>query len=155
MRISFDPDLTFRLAKAGKIYYNKKAIVYHYHRASWRAVLKQQYLIGVVTPQLYIRHPSKATGANISKLSMIVQPVFFYIALLSMLFSLFLNQLMFLAVFLLTLIVFFWLYDTVRLRKNSKRLSPFLFLGYFFVRFIGWIIGLPVGVVRLFKLYFK
>jgi len=149
LRVSYDTDFGYRLTKIGKMYYNKSAIIYHYHRTTWKSFFKQQYLTGVFVPRLYIKHKGKTIGDNISKTTMIVQPHIFNLAILGLMLSMinpfYLNLTFIMLIILLLLFI-------ENLTKLVRRFSDiYWFLGMFIVRVVAWSIGLAVGIYKLFK----
>jgi glycosyltransferase involved in cell wall biosynthesis len=153
LRVGYDSDFCYRLNKIGKIYYNPKAIVYHFHRATWRGVLRQQYTTATMMPRLYTKHKKYAKGTNISKPSMIVQPFLFYIAIIAAVATLIDGRLIFLSLISLVATLAIWVYDVMRLTKSTK--DALLLLEFFACRLLGWIAGLPVGVFFLIKGHVK
>jgi glycosyltransferase involved in cell wall biosynthesis len=166
-RIDFaqETDWGYRITKIGKMKYVPEAVVYHYHRPTWKSYFKQMLRYGTQTPLLYIKHPSRATGDYNSKPIYFAEEFVFLIAL-SFLFlsiftsflhvlpfgaSLFFSQLFpqFFTFFCLFVACLFILYfiESASLTKNPKEI--FLFFLLFFVRNVAWTIGLVLGIFNL------
>ncbi|MDD5181710.1 MAG: glycosyltransferase [Candidatus Nanoarchaeia archaeon] len=141
LRIGYDTDFSYNLSKYGKIKYIPQAIVYHYHRSTWKNFIRQQFLNGVYVPLLFKKHLGGVKGDKISKPSMIVQPFLLVLGLLAMFFSLKLG-----AVFLVLLasIIF---YDSLRLSRSPIEFGYYILI--FIFRLLGWVSGLPFGVLKV------
>lgn len=118
--VSYDTDFGYRLTGMGKkIVYEPSAIIYHYHRATWENLFRQQMTYGKFMPLLYLRHKRKVTGDHISKPSMIVQPFILGFIVLSLLLSLFSNPFMTITVLLIVLLFLIYLSDFIQLRTRG------------------------------------
>jgi GT2 family glycosyltransferase len=80
--VGYDTDFGYRLNKTygfGSMTYDKKAVIYHYHRATWKALFKQQYKYAKTVPRIYMTNKdAKITGDNVSKSYMPVQIALLY-----------------------------------------------------------------------------
>ena len=153
LRVSYDTDFGYRLTKLGKMLYNKKAIIYHFHRATWKNFFKQQYLTAIIVPQLYLKHKGRTIGDHISKKNMIIQPYLFDFAVLGLLLSL-INP-FYLNLSLLMLIILFVLYIENMSRLIKKSSDVLWFFGMFITRTVAWGLGLIVGLIKLFRISFS
>jgi glycosyltransferase involved in cell wall biosynthesis len=153
LRVSYDTDFGYRLTKLGKMYYNKKAIVYHFHRATWKNFFRQQYLTAIFVPQLYLKHKGRTVGDHISKKTMIVQPHIFNLAMLSLLLSVFNIWALNITAVLLACILALYIENMRRLVKSYKEIP--WFLGMYSVRTVAWSTGLVVGIVKLVRIFFS
>jgi glycosyltransferase involved in cell wall biosynthesis len=149
LRVSYDTDFGYRLTKIGKMLYNKNAIIYHYHRATWRNFFKQQYLTAMFVPQLYIKHKRRTIGDSISKITMIVQPHIFNLAILGLILSLINPFFLNLTFIMLIILLFLFIENLTRLVRGFS--DVYWFLGMFIVRTVAWSAGLLVGIYKLFK----
>jgi GT2 family glycosyltransferase len=141
LRVGYDTDFSYNLSKHGKIKYVPQAIVYHYHRSTWKNFIKQQFLNGVYVPLLFKKHSKGVKGDKISRPSMIIQPLLLLLGILTVLFSLKLGAIFFI---LLAMIIF---YDSMRLSESPIELCYYVLI--FVIRLLGWMFGLPFGVVKI------
>lgn len=151
LRIGYDTDFGYRLTKIGKMLYNKKAIIYHFHRATWKNFFKQQYLTAIFVPQLYIKHKGRTIGDHISKKTMIIQPYLFNFAILGIFLSFVNAYYLNLTWFMLTILLILYIENMSRLVKKSSDI--FWFFGMFIVRTVAWSLGLIVGIFKLLRIY--
>jgi glycosyltransferase involved in cell wall biosynthesis len=149
LRVSYDTDFGYRLTKLGKMYYNRRAIIYHYHRATWKNFFKQQYLTALFVPRLYIKHKGRTVGDHISKKTMIIQPHLFNLAVLFFIVSLFYPWYANVSVILLMVILLLYVENMRRLVKKKTEI-PWI-LGMFFTRTVAWSSGLIVGIIKLVR----
>jgi len=146
-KVAFETDFGYRLTELGKIYYNKKAIVYHYHRATWKDFFNQQRTYGEYTFLISIVHKRRMMGDHITNPYMLAQvPAFWLIILFSFL-SLFAFRLFFLVLFFLVAMLSVFLIKIYRLKIKLKDFP--LFFAFFSVRMIAWSIGLIKGLFHL------
>lgn len=146
--VTYDADFGYKINNFGSIVYNPKAIVYHHHRATWKAYFKQQYKYAKFVPMLYLKkHKSKITGDNISRYYMPVQIALLYLMVLFALTWLVAPRII--IFFYISLFVLFssYLIHALRLSKNYKDVVCFLCL--FFVRNVAWNIGILVGIFKI------
>jgi GT2 family glycosyltransferase len=143
--VAQETDWGYRLTKLGKMIYQPAAIVYHYHRATWKKFFKQQYMYAMFAPYLYVKHKRKTAGDHITKFSMIIQPFLFLFCLLFLVLSLLASALTTAAILLLIFLFAIYLRDTLRLSKSA--LDVVYFLAMFAVRTIAWGLGLLHGIV--------
>lgn len=141
LRVGYDTDFSYNLSRYGKIKYIPEAVVYHYHRSTWKNFIKQQFLNGVYVPVLFKKHSKGIKGDRISKPSMIIQPVLLTLGLLTVFFSRWLGVLF---LILLSVII---LYDSVRLSRNPVELV--YYMAIFIIRLFGWMSGIPFGAIKL------
>jgi glycosyltransferase involved in cell wall biosynthesis len=149
LRVGYDADFSYNLTKHGKIKYVPTAVMHHYHRATWKALLRQQYITASMMPRLYWKHAAKVTGDSISKPAMIAQPFLAYGFLLSLILSLAVPIFGFVAECLFVILIALYFYDTGRLIKRITHI-PY-FLAFYMVRTVGWCLGLPVGILKLIE----
>lgn len=149
LRVGYDTDFGYRLTKKGKMLYNKKAVIYHYHRATWKNFFKQQYTTAVFLPQLYMKHKGRTIGDKISKPTMIVQPHIFNLAFVGLLLSI-INP-VFLNLTLLMLFILALLFVENMRKLVRKNNDVYWFLAIFIVRTTAWSLGLIVGIYKLLR----
>jgi cellulose synthase/poly-beta-1,6-N-acetylglucosamine synthase-like glycosyltransferase len=146
--ISYDTDFGYRLTASGKkIVYQPKALVYHYHRSTWKSFFKQQLIYGKFVPLLYLKHKKMVKGDHISKPLMMIQPLIFSLGILFFILSIF-SQ-VFLMFGLLSFFILFLVYLVDFCSFNTKRYYFFPYLAIFSVRTIAWCIGLLLGIKNL------
>jgi len=151
--VGYDTDFGYKLNKIGglgSIVYQPKAVIYHYHRATWKAYFKQQYRYAKAVPTLYLKkHKTKIVGDNISKSYMPVQIALLYLIFLfglTLLISSRIALFFYASAFILLLS---YLAHALRLSKSFEDLVWFLFL--FFIRNVAWNIGVIVGILNLLR----
>jgi cellulose synthase/poly-beta-1,6-N-acetylglucosamine synthase-like glycosyltransferase len=141
--VAQETDFCYRLTKKYSMKYVPRAIVYHYHRASWGSYFKQQYRYGRMMPKLYLRHKEKSGGDSISTANMAASVVYMYFFFLS--FLLFAINVYFPMIFVATILFSIYLTDIMKI-KNAKGNYLNLF-EIFFVRNVAWNIGILVGAI--------
>jgi glycosyltransferase involved in cell wall biosynthesis len=147
-KVAFETDFGYRLNEFGKILYNKNAIVYHYHRATWKSFFKQQYTYAEYLPSLYFKkHIKKITGDFISKFSMALQIFFVYLTVLGLIFNLLNSSFIFFWEISIISILIIWFFDIFKLTRKINEI--FWFIALFFIRLIGWSIGIFIGILSL------
>jgi len=172
--VAQEVDWGYRLTKIGKMKYVPKAVVYHYHRPTWKSYFKQMFRYGMHTPLLYTKHPYYATGDYNSKpiyfreelvfvflLFTLVFPLsFLFLSSFTLLLSFFSFNILGLVsplftLFYLSIVFLFVLYflEAVSLTKNPKEI--FLFFLMFFVRNVAWTIGLIFGIFKLIFVWWR
>jgi glycosyltransferase involved in cell wall biosynthesis len=146
--VSYDTDFGNRLRrKYGRILYQKSAIIYHYHRATWKGLFKQQLKYGKFVPKVYLKNrTAKITGDKISKFSMMLQIVFIYLGVLFSVISLFSSSFYSAAILMFLLLLITYLIDIVKLSRTLN--DAFWFLSLFVVRNIAWSIGIAIGIIK-------
>ena len=149
LRVGYDADFSFRLTKFGKIKYVPDAVMFHHHRATWKALFRQQYITASMMPTLYWKHKSKISGDSISRPSMIAQPFLAYGFLLSLMVSIFRPSFYIVPAFSLALLLAIYIIDTLSVSRKAQQV-PWL-LGFYFVRTIGWCAGLMPGTINILK----
>lgn len=145
--VSYDADFGFRLSKYGKFAYAPKAIVYHYHRATWKNYFNQQMKYAKFLPLMYLKNPSKVKGDNVSRFRMIVQPFIAGFAVVFLLLGMFCSSFVYLSGLLIDILLIIYLFDAVRLSRNIRELFYLMFL--FAVRTTAWCIGSVIGLLKL------
>jgi glycosyltransferase involved in cell wall biosynthesis len=145
--VSYDTDLGYRMTpKYGKIAFAPKAVIYHYHRASWEKYFKQQFTYAKFVPMVYSRHKGKVTGDHISTPSMLLNIINLYLIVLSLLLSPL--SLMFFYSFIVLFLVFFTSF-IFQFNDFMENKYFFHFLSLFVIRTAAWCLGLPIGFSRL------
>lgn len=148
--ISYDTDFGYRLTENGKkIIYNPNAVIYHYHRASWRKLFKQQLIYGRFLPLLYKKHMGKVTGDHISTPSMMVQPFIFGLIILFIFLSVLSNFYTNVAVVLSAILFLIYLSDFLKLKTKLEFLPAFMLI--FLVRTLALSLGALMGIKRIFE----
>jgi glycosyltransferase involved in cell wall biosynthesis len=153
LRIGYDTDFGYRLTRLGRMYYNKKAIIYHFHRATWKNFFRQQYLTAIFVPQLYIKHKGRTIGDHISKKNMIIQPYILDFAFLGLILSLFNSKFLILTLVMSAILLLIYIENMSRLIKKSSDIL--WFFAMFIVRTVAWSLGLVIGIVKLVQISFS
>ena len=145
-----DEDLAERASKAGwKIVLNKGAYCYHDWSSSIRRYFKKQMANTIYEINNFLRHPELLRGREQHPPSLYV-PMFLTGVL-------FLTPLWFLfSFFWVSLLAFLGLVlyhapQTVRIIRKHRDWTMFLFPIVFNVRYVAWLIGLTVGIYRVFR----
>jgi glycosyltransferase involved in cell wall biosynthesis len=155
LNVSYDTDLGYRLIKSfKKIAYQKNAIIYHYHRPSWKGYFKQQYTYAKYASKVYLeKHREKMLGDEISKTNMLFQIIFLYLISLNILLLPF-SQFLFNTLSLLIIILFIsYFFDIIKLARSF--VDVFWFLTISIVRNIAWNVGIFVGIIKLLQTFFS
>lgn len=151
--VAYDTDFGYKLNKIGglgSIVYQPKAVIYHYHRATWKAYFKQQYRYAKVVPTLYLKkHKTNIVGDNISKSYMPVQIALLYITVLFGLTLLMTPKVILFFYASAFVLLLSYLTHALRLSKSFEDMIWFLCL--FFVRNVAWNLGVLVGVLNQIK----
>jgi len=151
--VAYDTDFGYKLNKIGglgSIVYHPKAIIYHYHRATWEAYFKQQYKYAKTVPRVYFgKHKTRIMGDNISKSYMPVQIALLYITVLFGLTLLATPKII--LFFYASAFVLFLSYLTHALRLSKSFEDMIWFLCLFFVRNVAWNLGVLVGILNQIK----
>lgn len=151
---SWESDFGYRLTKRGKIRYIPEAIVYHYHRPTWRSFFKQQIKNARIKPLLYlVEHKERVFGDHISTLSMGLTLVLAYLSILLSILSLFSSFFITPTILSSGLLFFMFLRDSVKLSKKPS--DFFWFFGIFVLRTVAWMIGLLIGMIGLLKCFYS
>jgi GT2 family glycosyltransferase len=152
-RILFDEDLDiaqetdwgYKITKFGKMVYVAKAKIYHYHRATLKSYFKQQFSYARYAFYLYFRkgHLNRIVGDEISKPTMMIQIILFYLTVLFAILCLINNQYIYFSLTTFFMMIIFYLSTILRLSKNNTEVFQFLFL--FLFRNIAWCLGIISG----------
>jgi GT2 family glycosyltransferase len=145
---SWESDFGYRLTKKGKMRYVPKAVVYHYHRSTWKGFFKQQLNNGKATPLLFLTKRKEGIEEdNISTIAMGLRLGLFTFFIILMFFGLFFKQLLFPSGLFLTLFIFLTIKDSIKL---SKDFSDFIYyIGIFLIRTTAWALGILWGIFYL------
>lgn len=132
--------------KYGLMKYVPSAIVYHYHRATWKSFFKQQYKYGKFVPKFYLKYRDKMKGDPISTGNMAASVLYMYLFLLSLGLMLLINLDWRISLFFATIIFSIYLMDIIKITKN---LNDIIYLfAVFFIRNIAWCTGILDGILR-------
>ncbi len=136
--VAQESDWGFRISKLGKMVYVPKAVIWHYHRATWWSYFKQQFRYGRFALKLYMKHKGKMKGDPITKGTMTLQPLLLLLFLISFPFFPLASVI---PAALLSLII---LRDTIRLSRSI--IDFFYYIDIFAVRLAGWTLGMFRGL---------
>lgn len=150
LAVTFEADWGNLLSKFGKIAYVPEAVVYHYHRSTWKNFFKQQLNYGkyvVKTPHVYVR--TGKFGDYLSKPIMGLQLITFNLFLLSLLASLVSMPLIIISSSLFIVLLIIYLLDIINFSRNP--LDVFNYLILFFVRTFAWTLGFVAGISEIIR----
>ncbi len=139
LRIGYDADFSFEISKFGKIRYVPQAIVYHYHRATWRKFIRQQYIYAKFSPKIYTKHKEKMKGGEITTPGMIAQPFLAYFIVLSFLLGFVFNVSFYISGFLTILLFLIFAKDSFTLSRNTREFLTYIII--FLIRTAVWSVG--------------
>jgi glycosyltransferase involved in cell wall biosynthesis len=144
-----DPELSFKLAKAGhKMVFNANAVVYHKHVASLEAYLKQKFWRAYWRVLLYKKHPSKIKGESYTPQALKLEIALFSLFGLGLLLSFLFSVMLYLSLASLMALVITALplsYKNFRKEKTIGVITPVMSL----LRAMVFCFGLAYGVLRL------
>lgn len=141
LNIGYDTDFGYRLLRMKRlIVYEPQAIVYHFHRSTWKSFFRQQFIYGKFSPLIYLKHPKRTVGDHISTPTMMIQPPIFFLILLFIALS-FLNKMLINISFVLFFILFFlYTYNILKLSRSNLK-ETLYFFPLFFIRTSAWTFG--------------
>lgn len=151
LSMCYDTDFGYEMTAnpKRKMIYHQPAVIYHYHRPTWKSFFKQQYTYAKFLPIVYSKHIGKSAGDHISKPLMMIQPFTMGLGIIGLIltpiipifFSLF-------GIFWLIITWLLWLkcMDDLDLQNNYEM---WMYHKIFFVRNIAWVFGLAVGIFKL------
>jgi len=143
---AFEADFGYRLTKYGKIEYNPKALVWHYHRSTLLGFFMQQKDYARWAVSLIYKHKIRALADHITTFDMFLQLFVFFLLLFSV--CLILINFSFYYPFFFCLLILLVLYF-----QNIFKINPGLnyypaVFGLFLLRTIAWAIGVFEGVLK-------
>jgi len=159
LRVAQETDWGYRLNKYGKTLFNPKAVVWHYHRATWKGYFKQQYLYGRYAPAVYSKKENRAKmlGDEVTTTTMVVELLLMLSAIAFMILStimwlLNLNAFTFVykwssTIFILLSFLSFEL-RTIKYKLITKPTDVFYYMIIFLIRSVAWSFGVIVWVFR-------
>jgi len=146
--VAQETDWGYRLTKLGRMYYVPNAVVYHYHRSTIKSFLKQNgFRYGRAMPLLYLKHMKRATGDYLSKPIMILQEFIFLLLCLFILFSIFYNFFINIAIAFMILLFISYFVDILEFTKNPINVGSLIIL--YILRNTAWTIGMLFGIFDL------
>ena len=148
--VTFETDWGIRLVELGKMAYVPNAIVYHYHRSTWKSFFKQQLNYGryvIKTPSMYIR--SNKFGDYLSKPIMGLQVLIFNLLIVSLIISLFLQVSFAVPSILAIVLAMLYFVDFAGFIKNP--FDSFNYVLLFLIRNVAWLIGMLFGLFDLLR----
>jgi len=148
--IGYDMEFGHRLKKQGRsIWFNPRAIVWHYHRSSFPAYVRQQVNAADYAARVFRIHPTAMKGDNINPLTMLVDaPLLGGFVLSALLASL----IPFSLVISMVLLVAFGssiLAKTVESYLRFRRAEVLLLPVVYVLRPVCWAIGFSKGIAHL------
>ncbi len=97
-----DPELSYKLhEKGGRIVFNPRAIVYHFHPKKLSKYLKIKFFRAFYRPRMYSKHKKKMLKDSYTPQTLKLQIICFYLVILALIFSLLAISLVFVALFFL------------------------------------------------------
>jgi len=145
-KVAFETDFGYRLNEIGKMRYNKNAKIYHYHRASWRDLFKQQKTYGEYTFLISMKYKRKMLGDHITNPYMLAQVPAFWLMIVSIFLSFFDKFFLNIIALLIFVIIFVFIIKIHKMKIKSKYIPMFLI--FFSFRMIAWSLGLIRGVIN-------
>jgi glycosyltransferase involved in cell wall biosynthesis len=144
-----ETDWNYKLGKFGKIVFNPKAKLMHYHRSTLKGYIKQQFRYGTFVPQVYLtnEHFNKIKGDNISTSIMPLQLTLIMLIILSSSLTIAFNQLFPLTLILLVLLFFSYIFDSLRITKIPSEIL--LLIPLFLLRNLIWFGGIFYGIFKM------
>jgi len=148
--VTFEAEWGKRLTKFGKMAYVPNAVVYHYHRSTWRNFFSQQMRYGKFvarTPFVYIS--GREFGDYLSKPLMGLQLIAFNLFILSLIVSLLKPSIISISPILLLGLITLYVID---ISDYAKTLSDvFKYLTLFSVRTFAWTLGFLSGIFSILR----
>ena len=145
--VAFETDWGYRLTKHGKMVYEPRAVVWHFHRSTLKSFFKQQFRYGKFVPLVYLKNPRKAVGDHISTGGMALEIIFFSLSILFLVLSFISESFFILFPAFLSFLLLIYLKNIVKLSRNAE--EAFLYFLLFSTRTFAWTLGVLVGVLKL------
>lgn len=148
--VTFEADWGNRLTKFGKMVYVPNAVVYHYHRPTWKSFFKQQLNYGkfvMRTPSVYFRN--NRFGDYLSKPSMGIQLITFNLLLLSLISSLFKSSIISIPAFLFIGLIVLYIIDISNYARSLS--DSFKYIILYFVRTFAWTLGILLSIFYILR----
>lgn len=144
--VAQEADWGFRISKVGKIAFVPKAVVYHYHRSTFKTYFKQQYTYGKFVFSLYFKrgNAKRVFGDWITKPSIALQVFLSYFGILFLILSLLNPVFLYLSETFFIILLLTYFADALRLSKGLGDFLLFLFI--FLFRNIAWCLGILRGI---------
>lgn len=149
-KIGYDTDFGYRLTSdpERKLAYTEKAVIYHYHRPTWKSFFKQQSTYMQYVPLIYLEHLGEATGDSISTTNMAAQLLVSGLGLGFLFLSLFYRPFLLLST---ASLVSLWLLWQKGLDLAETPHEYWVYHKLFFVRNVAWLWGLVKGLPRVVR----
>jgi glycosyltransferase involved in cell wall biosynthesis len=143
-----DPELSFRISRTHRLLMDKRLFVYHPHPATLSKYLKNQYQRAYWRVLMYKRFPNKILGEGYTGMEIPLASFFITMAILSLVFSVFSSELIYVSIFSLLLFysVYFRLFSY--LYRAEKMQIPFA-LFFLPLRTVICMIGFVKGILQL------
>ncbi|OGI15856.1 hypothetical protein A3K63_00645 [Candidatus Micrarchaeota archaeon RBG_16_49_10] len=142
---AWETDFGYRMSKLGKIRYLPGAVVYHYHRATFKGFFKQQLNNAKIQPFLWKKHWRKIVGDHISTSKMGLSLLIAYITVLSLLLGIFFPNLLFFSGIFFVAFMAILIIDVAKMKPSAEDAPLLLYI--FIVRTAAWMIGIPIGML--------
>lgn len=158
LKVSYDADFSFRLNKecGKKIRYVKGAMIYHYHRATWKRYFNQQKTYATYAPITYINTPKYFTGDSLSSGSILIQPLLFYVFVAGIILSCIFPEAVFLVIVSVSWLIYLY-HKSIKKIKNIETLESgdgFNIYLIHIVRTVALGVGLINGIINVVKYIF-
>ena len=142
-----DNDLCYRIRERGYlIYFNRKAVVGHFHPDSLLKYLKSQMIHAYWRVYLYKKHPNMFKGDRYTGASTHLQGPLYLLMWISGILSIFLYWILPIFLILLTLSVIIHIPFTVWAVRKTRKISDIGILGFSFLRSSAWALGMIGGM---------
>ncbi len=143
--VTQETEWAYQLTKLGKIVYESKAVVWHYHRATWEGYFKQQYRYALFIRTALEKHAEKKKGDEITTPLMVAQIPLMYFTFLFLLLSFFKIFSILLALSA-GVLVLLYVYNAVLIAKSIQDFA--VLVAMFFVRNVAWCAGIVRGMFK-------
>ncbi len=142
-----DEDLAQRASKAGwKIVLRKNAVCYHEWVSSVRRYFKKQMANGIYEISNFLRHPELLRGREQHPPSLYIPMLLTGLVLLTPIWALF--NVFWVSLSAFAGLVLYHVPQTFRIIRKQRDWSMFFFPVVFNLRYVAWICGIGIGLVR-------
>ncbi len=142
LKTGYDAEIGHRINNAGyKIIFVPEARVWHNHRETLWAFLKQQYEYGKFAIIRYFKLPKMFRGDNVASFWMISQPLFYVAFLFLLILWIFYKFPLFIVLAPLILLFIAYFFSALRLAIKYKDVSAIFVFIIYIIRPVAWSLG--------------
>jgi glycosyltransferase involved in cell wall biosynthesis len=146
--VGYDADFSYRLNEVGyRLWYNPKAAVLHYHRATLRSYVRQQMLYARYAGRLRHRGKPFLTSDNIVSGTMLLEPVLAALVIVVIPFAFFSIYIAAVSVVLVSSLFALFALDVGRTLKVRGERAVLLLFPLYVIRVFAWIVGAARGAI--------